>query len=319
MSYSEYDDAAKATDKAAKKVSRRSIKRSYVIGLLAMLVAVVGFFLATSPGTAKDRYVLRTKTAIPALSKIDVDNLEIVVVPRGSVEGGLPDQADLDSDAALPVAERSAFAGRAFSAESRADLEKLRDEYFATGTDTFAQVDVPSGVQLRGDMLTYQTKFPSLAPGERLVSVSADISASVAGTLRAGDVVDVWTVVDNKLVTRVTAGVEIVAVRPSESVINSNARSSSETTVPASSTVIPGIYTLKANETQVASITLAAAQGNVYLVYRSATAVTGPAQSLTLGQALCTESGQIVVCDTLANVNPQGLATGSGVITAPVS
>lgn len=293
MSSALYSNTPAAPNQPAKTPTKRSARwQLYMCIVLAVLVAGVALFALTG-GSGDKVYVLKSAHGISSLAEIGDDDLVAVQVPKAAVEGGVPTADELAADADRPVAQRTAFAQRAFSASSEAKLKKMRSEYLQAAR---ARSEVPTGVQIRGDMVTFDSALgAALAPDERLVSIQAKVASALGGALRPGDRVDMYAVnssgTNADLVIR---NIEIMATGVDQATYNAAvqrqvAASDNNRDLKASdvlpSSPIPGTYIVKVKASDVARVTLYDSAGHVYLTYRPADAVDSDVPTATAGQA----------------------------------
>lgn len=286
-----YDEnTAQNEGKKKKEPRKRSARTNTIIALvLVVLLAGVTFF-ATRDTDAKV-YVFKTTEPVSALQRINANSLEIVEVPSSFVEGGTPTSAEIAADQNRSVADRTAFARRAFVGSSPDRLRALQEQYLA---NAFAQTEIPAGVQLRGDMLTFDSLVSNLGPTERLVSIQASVGASVSGVLRAGDRVDVIASSSSgQTAELVLQDVEIVSVAVDESLYASAAQQQLSTTSENNNLSpeqilpgdpIPGTYTLRVQAADSTRLAVYDANSKMYLAYRAASAINSNVPQASLAQ-----------------------------------
>lgn len=232
-----------------------AIALAVVVGLLVLVVA------NAKPASV---FVVRTKTALPPNAQLDAGALEAISVPKSLVEPGafVADKGD----AAIALAVKSLAGER-------------------------AQYPIGVGSQLRADQfatgLVASTVIGPLKADERLVSIRAAISASVAGSLKPGDHVDVIATVASSngsaVAGVVVSDVEVEQVAVSDSALNSAAQAQTATDGKSKtpqellpSEPIGGTYVLRVPAAMVSRLAVVDSSAlRVFLVYRPADAV-GP-------------------------------------------
>lgn len=190
-------------DKGSSPTRKVTSRATMFAGILALLAGVAVIMLLSEPAPPST-YVARTSAAVPAMSEMAGSNIEAIEIDDEYIE---PDTITGDNADDVIAAATEAFAGR------------------------LARYDIAAGRQLRpSDFQTSTATVAELAPGERLVSVSANVSRSAAGTIRAGDRVDVVAVAPsgaeatNMWSNIIVADVEVVSVRLSEQYLQSLAQ-----------------------------------------------------------------------------------------------
>lgn len=286
---------APPTPKQAKAVDRKPTKRllstqKRTTLLFAAAVAVLLLFLQLG---AKEPtvYVARASQQISPLTGVAPGNVTAVPVPRELVEDG-------------------AITGEGPEETLEKALEELEGQK--------ARTVVLPGQQLRKDQFGAMLELnPPLAKNERLVSVRANVGASVAGTLRSGDRVD-FLAVNEGIGTFIGENVELVSATVSESILNSAAQNQQpsggegegqptrrEDLLPGDP--IPGTYVVRLPVEQAARFALADQSTQLYLLLRNpdpAAAVVGEDPGPLLGtrvslvEVFCGSAEQGTVDDT---------------------
>lgn len=246
-------------------VTRRVVTRTRAITIVMALVvaAVVAFALTRPPELT---YVVRTTASVGQFSVVDPSQLEAVAVSPDLVEAG-------------------AFTGD--------DGAALMDEAVAAIGDGRLQYPLNKGQQVHLEAFTNEVSMPSsLAENERLLSISAVASTSVAGNIRSGDRVDIIAVSDSgsgPVASVVKTNVPVESVSLSGDQLSSISASQADPEgstydksigelVPA--TPIPGTYVIRVTTDDVLKFALLDSDGSTdfHLVYRGATAVDVPDQ-----------------------------------------
>lgn len=256
-------------DKSDKPVTKRlvSTQRAAALGLavLAFLAAIV----LSGGDKAETVFVVRTSEAVPAMMEVSVDRLEAIAIDPLYLEEGavVGDSAE----------------------EALTEAAELVD-----GART--QVPLAKGAQVRPDMFSTEASLAGrpLEADERLVSIRANVTSAVAGSLRAGDHVDVIAFYegDPGLAGLVGSNIEIVAVSVAENQLSSAASAQSgeegrelKPSDVLPTTPIPGTYTMRVKADQAVRFAALDAATQLYLTYRGADAtdvVTPPVEVLAL-------------------------------------
>ena len=247
-------------------------------GLAALAVAGLVMF-----GGAEQTWVARMTTNVNALSPVLPDNVELVKVDGQLVEEG---------------------------AISGVDREKVAEEVRALITNTTTQYPLFRGQQIRPDQFssTGATLSRPLGPDERLISLRATVSSSVAGAIRAGDRVDI-VATDNAsggLAGVVAENIEIVKVTSNESALDNAGNGGSGAAAEGSSEgqsadaaqqnntprPVGGTFIIRIPASLAPTISAVdSSASRVYLVYRSPDAVDAKALATDLRTALCANGG----------------------------
>lgn len=262
---------AHAPGQAAGKVPSKKNTRVYGLGAALLgLLAFVVIFTSTSV-SGGDTYVLRAKRAIPAMGELSADMFEAVAVEEG----------DLVEGAVTGDSEKDALEG--------AELE-----------GRVAQYPISKGAQLTEAMFTVEAQLSAdLDPQQRLVSIDAEVSTAVAGALRPGDHVDIWAASPQQnLAQLVITDVEIAAIQIPEDqfsalyqqqVSSAGDGDDKSPTEVLPTKPIPGMYTLKLNQSLIGRLAILDADRDVslYLVYRGQDAESIAPTPIDMGTAFC--------------------------------
>lgn len=247
------------------KVTRRVVTRQRTVTIVMALVvaAVVAFALTRPPELT---YVVRTTAAVGQFSVIVPSQLEAFAVDPDLVEAG-------------------AFTGD--------DGKKVLADAIEEIGDGRLQYPLSKGQQVHIEAFTNETTMPtSLAENERLISISAVASTSVAGNLRAGDRVDIIAVSESgsgsvASIVKTDVPLESVSLSGDQlaSISASQADPESENydkgvgeLVPA--TPIPGTYVVRVTTDDMLKFALLDSDGTTefHLIYRGGSAVDVPSQ-----------------------------------------
>jgi Flp pilus assembly protein CpaB len=251
--------SSKRGDSAPKR-SLAPFRFGIIASILVFLFALI--FMGGESG----KYVVVTKYPLTPLSKITPENIEAISLPENALVKGAISAASADE------------------AVEKALKEITGDSLYPIGAKT----------QITSEMFSVLTKDGGgyLNPGERIISISADIANAANGNLRPGDIVDIVSAVANGnglvLVSTIAQSIPIVSVGVSEQQIKNVADSQigeNKLKTPAEllpTNPLPGIYVLKVKEDIVTRILAADAgqklgSAKVYLVYKGSdtSSITG--------------------------------------------
>lgn len=272
---------AEATDspKKRKKRQRGGLNPGRRNAILAAGLAALVFAAVASTGSSEPTttWVLRTRVDVNALEQVREGMLEAVELPPEAV---LPDA--ISGDSAEEVLEAAAGDSDGFGVVGAYPVYPIRQ-----------------GQQLSLSLFSSDGRVDlSLAPDERLVSVSASATAAVAGALQPGDRVDVVAVNGpDRSAGVVAADLEIVSVQVAASQLsNVAARQASEDGRELSPEdllprdPIPGIYVVRADVKTAAALAVADTTSPLYLLYRGPGAETPDVGIVGLNDVLCADS-----------------------------
>jgi Flp pilus assembly protein CpaB len=281
------NDAAQNPLAKASQVPTRRRTRIYLgVAVVAALVAAGILFMGT--GEKKGIYVLRAKQDIPALGILN----KKLFVAGTSLKEDVPSGA--------------------FTAKTESELWKAADV-----ENQVAQYPLSKNSILEKRDLTTEasTLAVPLGPTERLISVPAAYSDSLAGGLRVGDRVDIYGLGDSAspVAQLLVSNVEIAGVSLGQDQINtvvskqvSDAEEGKQTsrTEGLPSDPIPGVYTLRVGSSVVPRLAVVGQNGTLMLALRGAGAQDVPVPNTDIASALCAES-------VLADGAPGPVTTGS--------
>jgi Flp pilus assembly protein CpaB len=256
--------------KPAKVVTQRSLsiyKIGIVVAIIVGLIAAVAIFSPT-----KQTYVAEASANIPPLAQVTSADVKAVPLALGDIQSG-------------------AFTGSSANVAIHNALKSI-------GTQE-AAYPIVQGQQLSSALFNSpQVQTTPIPPGYRLISVSANTSAAVGGSLRPGNIVDLLVVeaVNNVSYAVVAAtGLQLVAASttsaavPTTATKTTTAGGASSTSASASSTTT-GVYVLKVPVAQVLAATLSDATGKVYLVLQGANPNPLPQLPESVQNMLCANS-----------------------------
>lgn len=155
--------------------------------LFLVFAAAVGLLAVVITASPEQKtYVVKAKDAIAPLVSVEETQFEIVGVPTEAVEPEVISGASAEE------------AGKALT-------DALIDKWFV--------YPVGKGQQIRSSMLADTgTLDTPLAADERLVSITVNVARAVSGSVRAGNLVDIYVSDNNGLTGVLGQGVEVVAV-----------------------------------------------------------------------------------------------------------
>lgn len=248
---------------------------------LAVLAVVALLGLVFFGGGAKS-YVAVVNQPVNAYSPVTPDNVSVVEMSTDLIEPGAISGSDSNAvlTAAATIITDTTTQWPLFA------LQQLHPEQFSNSGATLAK---------------------PLGPDERLMSLRANVSSTVAGSLKAGDRVDIVATDNNSngLAGIVAEDIELVKVAPNESALDAagdtTSGSGASSTEPGGSTEqttsntvrpVGGTYVIRIPADLVPAIaSIDSSASRVYLVYRSPDAKDATEQSTTLRDSLCRSGG----------------------------
>lgn len=255
-------------EKAPKTATKRLLNKQKMFAIVFAMLAIV-LALQLSNTQPPQTFVARTATGIPALSKIEGAQYEVVALPEAAIEEG------------------------AISAGTEDDVRKLISVLLEQGR---TRMSLPKGHQLRQEDFSAEAQLATpLAPNERLLAVEASVVAAVGGQLRAGDRVDVIAIIDtqSRTVSNIVAtNIEIISTLPGEQQFNSIAQEQASSSQDKASNElfpsdpVPGIYNVRVTLDQAVVLAAAQSRGELVLVLRGAAAETPPTRPIELEQLM---------------------------------
>ena len=255
--------------------TKRLVNRNFMIAVVFALLAVVVVYAVQTGGKTVGKYVVVAKSAIPAGTPIDASLLKAVRMADSAVQTGAVTDTDpqkaIDEAVTAVKNERSQF--------PMTENQQLVPSQFGQPIANLGQ---------------------PLGPDERLVSFQATVAASVAGSIQAGDTVDMYAAAGN-LAGPLVTDVPIVSVTVSEDQYNSvaNAQTNNKKITPADALPahpVPGTYVVRVPSEDVSKIIAADSTGKIYLVYRGAGAKTANNPPTSVLDALCAGQPAIAGC-----------------------
>lgn len=255
-------------EKAPKTATKRLLNKQKVFALVFAVLAIV-FALQLSNTQPAQTFVARTATGIPALSKIEETQYEVIALPATAIEED------------------------AISAATEDDVRKLISVLLEKGR---TRMSLPKGHQLRQDDFSAEAQLATpLGPNERLLAVEASVVAAIGGQLRAGDRVDVIAIIDaqNRTVSNIVAtNIEIVSTLPGEQQFDSIAQEQASGSQDKASNEllpsdpVPGIYNVRVTLDQAVVLAAAQSRGELVMVLRGSAAETPATRPIELEQLM---------------------------------
>lgn len=257
--------------KEDRPVSRRVVN-TQKIAALAMAAIVAVLVVVTVTAGENLTYVVRAKTAIPALSTATKDQFEAVAADETVIQPGT-------------------YTG----ASAEEALEKLTKDL---GEQIFVQIPIGEKAQITPEFFSRESQLAKpLEADERLVSIPASIANAVAGQIKVGDKVDVIAVIQKdagKIANVVAQNLEIVSVYGSQQQFDALSQrqvtgDNAEAELPVKP--VPGIYVLRAKAQDAIILSAAVNSGDVVLVWRGAQAGEVIAQPVDLSVLIAEING----------------------------
>lgn len=282
-------------------------KTNLLIAVLLALVVVVGTVTVLGKvGSKSDAYVLKANSKLSALSTLTPEDFTATGVALGDVV------ASADLPATLPASAQEVDDLYKKDGIIIADNQEALVSWAKTVLPNYpAQYDIDKNQQLTGSMLAAPAGVDNgsvLSESERLISIQADLSMAVSGTLQAGDHVSVWAVYrastgdSTSLVSgMVLEDAEIVGVQLPQDILRTvqqNQVKDGSATAPSAADLLPGMYTLKINaDDQARMAVVAGGEGvSIVLVYKPANAKAATPAPTSIIAALCAYNNTSPVC-----------------------
>ena len=238
---------------SATKSSAASESSQRVRGLLAILMGLLAAaFIGTSltANTSKGKvFVLRAASPILPMTPIEASQLEAVQVPVEAVEAG---------------------ALKAATAEDVLTAAKSGKNTVVVGRYALYPILANQQIRLRSMLSTEAQLGTALAADERLVTINVPLGRGVAGLVRTGDRVDIYSVSDSASVA-LAVNVEVVMAAPAEEVLRSSAAANpdSDPLTRLPSYPVPAMYVVRVPVSLVPSLVTADSSSTLYLAYRT--------------------------------------------------
>jgi len=232
--------------------------------VFAAAVGLLAVIITASP--AEKTYVVKAKDAIAPLIQVETDQFEVVAV-------------------AVEAVEPDVVSGTSAEEAEKALADVIGDKWFL--------YPVGKGQQIRTAMLTPTgTLAEPLTADERLVSITVSVARAVSGSVRAGDLVDIYVSDNNGLTGVLGQGVEVVAVSLQPDQFESAAKQQFDEPDKNLSDFIPeqpvgGTYVLRVNAVDVARYVSADAAGTITMSLHGAEAQRFTPAPTDLIQTIC--------------------------------
>jgi Flp pilus assembly protein CpaB len=232
--------------------------------VFAAAVGLLAVIITASP--EKKTFVVKAKDAIAPLVAVEESQFEIVGVPSEAVEP-----------------ETLAGASEEEARKSLTDV--LADKWFL--------YPVGKGQQIRSSMLVSTgTLATPLASDERLVSITVNVARAVSGSVRTGNLVDIYVSDNNGLTGVLGQGVEVVAVSLQPEQFESAAKQQFDQPDKNLSDFIPeqpvgGTYVLRVKAADVARYVAADAAGTITMSLHGSEAQRFTPAPTDLIQTIC--------------------------------
>jgi Flp pilus assembly protein CpaB len=232
--------------------------------LFAAAVGILAIVVTAAPG--KKTYVVRAKDAIAPLVALDKTQFDVAAVDPAAAE---PDALQASSAKEAQSALDGAIAGKWFL------------------------YPVGAGQQVRASMLADSGVLATpLKEDERLVSITVDVANAVAGSVHAGNRVDIYVSDQDGFTGVLGQGVEIVAVSIQPEQFASAAKQQFDEPGKTLSDFIPdqpvgGTYVLRINAGEVAKYVAADTAGKITMSLHGKDAASFAPAPVDLRQAIC--------------------------------
>ena len=274
MSMMPVQPSPKAKGKTKKTRGAPTEQKRRITGLLAILLAALGgLFVFSTLGAKEDAgkvFVLRAKQTILPLTPITEAQLEVVLLPSESVEPGA-------------LKATTAEAVLAAAKDTTADTNVI-GRYALYTILSQQQIRIPS-------MLTADARLlVDLGPDERLVTINVPLARGVAGLVRTGDRIDLYTVSSDSQVSSsqlLAEDIEVVLVAPGEDTVKAvgEANPGQDPLSRLPNFPVPALYVLRVPVSLVTAVVSADAVSSLYLVYRPVAEAVTTAPTTTVPTA----------------------------------
>jgi len=248
-----------------RKVATRQLK---LAALFAVLAAGAGAYVVNSSGNT-GKWVVVAASPIATNTVVSAPLLKAIQLPESAIAPG-----------AVTAADAKTAVGDAVK-----QLATVRTQYpFAPNQQI---VPAQFGVQINLGQ--------PLGPDERLMSIRASVAASLAGSITAGDNVDIYAAAAD-VSGPVALNVPIVSVTVSEDRYNAVAdqQASNKNAKPSDllpGDPVPGTYVIRVKADMVAKIVAVDSGAKLYLVYRGDKATDPNSTPVTAKDAICATGG----------------------------
>lgn len=251
------------------RTTKRKVKYQFLIATFFAILAIFGYiFVSTDSGSLS--YVVRVDDSIPSgfvITDSVFDKFSVVALPS-------------------EVIEENAYTDN--------DPQKLIDLLYKNIINETTLYPLLKGQQIRPDYFTgVGTGLPNrnLAPDERQIAISLSASRAIAGTVKSGDIVDVFVVVDGNT-GLLAQNIKILSVSLPQSSIDSVAASQLQSQDSNLSDYIPndpigGTYIIVVKAEDVSKFFAAENSGILYFALRNQDSLPIKSFSITEKDLIC--------------------------------
>ena len=257
------------------RTTKRRVKYQFLIATFFAILAIFGYiFVSTDSGSLS--YVVRVDDSIPSgfvITDSVFDKFSVVALPS-------------------EVIEENAYTDN--------DPQKLIDLLYKNILNETTLYPLLKGQQIRPDYFTgVGTGLPNrnLAPDERQIAISLSASRAIAGTVKSGDIVDVFVVVDGNT-GLLAQNIKILSVSLPQSSIDSVAASQLQSQDSNLSDYIPndpigGTYIIVVKAEDVSKFFAAENSGILYFALRNQDSLPIKSFTITEKDLICRDESSV--------------------------
>jgi len=257
------------------RTTKRRVKYQFLIATFFAILAIFGYiFVSTDSGSLS--YVVRVDDSIPSgfvITDSVFDKFSVVALPS-------------------EVIEENAYTDN--------DPQKLIDLLYKNIINETTLYPLLKGQQIRPDYFTgVGTGLPNrnLAPDERQIAISLSASRAIAGTVKSGDIVDVFVVVDGNT-GLLAQNIKILSVSLPQSSIDSVAASQLQSQDSNLSDYIPndpigGTYIIVVKAEDVSKFFAAENSGILYFALRNQDSLPIKSFTITEKDLICRDESSV--------------------------
>ena len=257
------------------RTTKRKVKYQFLIATFFAILAIFGYiFVSTDSGSLS--YVVRVDDSIPSgfvITDSVFDKFSVVALPS-------------------EVIEENAYTDN--------DPQKLIDLLYKNIINETTLYPLLKGQQIRPDYFTgVGTGLPNrnLAPDERQIAISLSASRAIAGTVKSGDIVDVFVVVDGNT-GLLAQNIKILSVSLPQSSIDSVAASQLQSQDSNLSDYIPndpigGTYIIVVKAEDVSKFFAAENSGILYFALRNQDSLPIKSFTITEKDLICRDESSV--------------------------
>jgi Flp pilus assembly protein CpaB len=257
------------------RTTKRRVKYQFLIATFFAILAIFGYiFVSTDSGSLS--YVVRVDDSIPSgfvITDSVFDKFSVVALPS-------------------EVIEENAYTDN--------DPQKLIDLLYKNILNETTLYPLLKGQQIRPDYFTgVGTGLPNrnLAPDERQIAISLSASRAIAGTVKSGDIVDVFVVVDGNT-GLLAQNIKILSVSLPQSSIDSVAASQLQSQDSNLSDYIPndpigGTYIIVVKAEDVSKFFAAENSGILYFALRNQDSLPIKSFTITEKDLICQDESSV--------------------------